>query len=673
MKTKNILGIFVSLLMLVSPLTMGQVMPHPVYGTITNNLEPVRNVQVNYVNANTGKTSTATTSSNGFYQFELGNFDTGFRDGDSLIVTVDFCKTNSKCSNTAVLSGGGNQIDIELAGVEDIPDNTPDTSVSSNDEETTASVDAYYYQDISLVIGNTKLAKLLDTEIEFDDEDYDVKEEVSIKGVVQTSLSDEDFGLNPYLVIGRGDIKYSYIFDDAIPLGDITEDEPLKITLFGENVEIIKASSTEITLLRGEVLTDMKEGETKEVNGMTLTVTTIGEGYIRVNYNGESATVDEEDTVEVGGLEVYLKGAYPDDTAEDLCDIRVGEDIEEVIEDNDDFDDDEIWNYEIDLPNSISLVNQEDYDDLDDDDFDPLAEGEVLVLPNDINIKFSEVTKPKMTDLRVEVDNGYLRLYGADESFNYGTDDFDEVLLKAGGIYDEDEVLISTDKIQIGDSDIDLVLGSALIKKLKIELDMSDILYDGVSFASKDGDYLDMYGIIFKDPENAIDDKDGFEISIPEERPEVTIIIGDEVVIDDEGCPICKEGTCPPATPVDCPKTYCPPPTTCPTQTCPTCQECQDCPTPEGGLGDYLIGLIGLALGGGLGIYFTKNKILGKNGGLKIYNNRAGVQVTYHKHPGILGYHDPKTQHRDINDRHPVGQMLPHYEKNEQGVYVYQK
>jgi len=64
---------------------------------------------------------------------------------------------------------------------------------------------------------------------------------------------------------------------------------------------------------------------------------------------------------------------------------------------------------------------------------------------------------------------------------------------------------------------------------LEIKLDMSDILYDAISFATKDEIYLDWFGIIFSDPEDAIDEQKGFKVSVPEERPEVTISFNTEV------------------------------------------------------------------------------------------------------------------------------------------------
>jgi len=77
-------------------------------------------------------------------------------------------------------------------------------------------------------------------------------------------------------------------------------------------------------------------------------------------------------------------------------------------------------------------------------------------------------------------------------------------------------------------------MGSVKIGLLTIKLDMSDILYNAISFASKDTNFMDYLGIVFKDPENAVDDASGFKVSVPEERPEITLTIGTETIIPDD-------------------------------------------------------------------------------------------------------------------------------------------
>ena len=41
-----------------------------------------------------------------------------------------------------------------------------------------------------------------------------------------------------------------------------------------------------------------------------------------------------------------------------------------------------------------------------------------------------------------------------------------------------------------------------------------------------------------------------------------------------------------------------------------------------------------------------------KNCGFKIYKNRAGGITMLHRHRGIIAYHDPDTQHKNVEIRH---------------------
>ncbi len=663
---KKINSLLVSMLLLMSFVT-AITMPHPVYGEVNYNGQPLSSVEIKYENFNTGVTTTTETNENGVYLLELANIDMNYRNGDDIRVTVLFCSSNSECVKTDTLDGGGNLIDFDVSSTYIPPDQvTPNTKLTSDDS--VVSIEAFYRQDIDVVIGNNKLPSLLDEEIEFNDEDYDINEEIHFKGIVQTSIDDVDFGLTPYLVVLKGDMKYRYNFEDAIDLTEITEDESLEITLAGKEIEITSASADEITLFSGTEFDNLKEGDSVTYEGKEIEIQMIGEDFVKVSYDGVSETISEEDYMAFGDIEIYVEEANEDDDQPDICDIIVGEDIKETIQDGDDYYG-EIFEWEINLPNYIGITNQEDYEELD-EDYVPFAEGEGIVLPNGMEIVFSEVTTSDMTELTIEVDDGYLRVYGADKSFSFGTEDYSEVLVNALGIYDEDEVLITNDKIQIGDSDTYLELGSIEIGKLKVFLDMSDILYDGVSFVTKDSDYLDEYGLIFIDPQDAEEERKGFSIVVPEERPEVKISIGiieeDEEEIP-EDCPVCEEKIC---TETECQDTIC---TSCPITECPTC-ECDECPEPEGdNIGAMIISLLSVFLVGGVGgIYFTKNKTLGLRSGTKIYKNNKGVEVLLHKHPGITGYHDPKVSHKDIKEKHPRGQILPHYEKVDE-VWTYKK
>ena len=344
----------------------------------------------------------------------------------------------------------------------------------------------------------------------------------------------------------------------------------------------------------------------------------------------------------------------------------------------------EEWEWIIELGGTeqyLGFWNVEAYSSIDEDeDYHPLGLGESLFLPNKyVEIKFKDITEPDRTDMTFRVKDDFLYVKGETDAnvFSFGSEEYDRLYINADGIYDsdkDDKVLITTDKVEIGDSEIYLEMGSVKILDLTIKLDMSDILYKGISYLSEDGNFLDYFGIIFKDPENAVKDKTGFDVSVPEDRPEVSIAFGKdipvEVVSDDEettdtttdgedkdtttttDCP--EEGTC-----EDCIKP----------DECKVCIKPVICTLPidveVGNLGAVIItAIIAVLAGGAGGVYFTRNKVLGKRGGLKVYRNNKGEEVTQHKHSSVRGYHDPSVSHRDEHERHPKGQLFPYYEKN---------
>jgi hypothetical protein len=140
-----------------------------------------------------------------------------------------------------------------------IPEPTVEDKVTSDGK--TASVEAYYGECIDIVITDTKLSKLIDEQIDFDTEDYDVHEEIRVKAKIATSFDNIDYGFVPYVEIGEGDISYLYVFDDALPLSEIADDEELEIVFLGVPLEIVKHTGSSITIRYGEEK-DVNEGET---------------------------------------------------------------------------------------------------------------------------------------------------------------------------------------------------------------------------------------------------------------------------------------------------------------------------------------------------------------------------------------------------------------------------
>lgn len=412
--------------------------------------------------------------------------------------------------------------------------------VTANNDKTIAAIEAKYGQKIKVIVKNNKLKKLIDKEIRFDHRDYDVHTQIKLEADILTSLNidgttNEDYGLNPYMVIREGGMKYEYVFDDKIDLNDIDYDEELEISFLGEDYTIIEASNTKIVVERGELHKNLNIGDTVYFNGKYLKIEHIGlsagEAYIKVSYNGESTRIVQGDIGEVGDIQVLAYDLIADEDVENLADIKIAEEIEVTIRDGEDYSDEEIWRWIIDMPDYIGIENQEDYVYVDDEDEPrPLTLRDKIELPNGFAvIKFNDITESDTTEIDIKEKEGYLFLRGdKDDSFTYNSEDYKKINIDENGIYDEDLEPLGTKKIKIGDSDIEIEAGSLIIGKLKVLQDMSDILYNGISFKSRDENYLDYLGIIFKDPENAVKESSGFDIIIPDERPEVTITIGAE-------------------------------------------------------------------------------------------------------------------------------------------------
>ncbi len=525
---------------------------------------------------------------NGIYFMDMSSLSS-YYPGDSITVTFG--------AETRTVTPNDFPYIVETIEVGEAPEQLDEPEpevtlkVTSNSDKSAASIDVLYGQEINLKVGNNKISKLLDTEIEFNDEDYDVKEEISIKGSIQTSIDEVDYGLTPYLVIDE--IGYNYIFLDEIDLNEITRDETLTINLIGKEYEIIDAKSDEITYLTSTKY-DVTEGDVIPINGKDFKVLAIGDEYVRVSYNEVIKNIKVGDTEQVSDLEVYIEEAMEDDDVVDFAVIRIGTEVEQTIENGDEYD--EVYDWVIDLdasPQVIGLINDEDFSDLEEDN-KPLKPGEVISIAGYLDIKLTSGIVV-YTELEVRTEDDGLRVDG---EFSSGTEDYDEVYVKSDGIYDEDNYLIGT-SLQVGDSDINLELGSLKIGDLTIELDMSDILYKGISYALKDDDFMDYIGLIFRDPESGVDDKKNFEISVPEERPELTITLGTELPIDEEEeecaeVPVCVE--------TDCPTTD------VPIVTCAEVPVCEECPTDEdrnntiawiiGSLVSILFAVVGVVAGG---------------------------------------------------------------------------
>ncbi len=637
--------------------------PHPIYGFIKNNDIAVEGLDITVKNLNTNAEKTVKTLDSGFYQVDMPNFDPSWVLGHQVRSTIVFCSTLPECSKTVTLEDtGATQISFDISGFANIPetpeDTTPDVQVNSG--EKTSVIEMFYGQVLNEVLADNKLAKLLDAEVKFNGDWYDVSEELSIVAKLETSIDDVDYGLNPYLVVDE--VRYEYFFDDVINITEITIEDTVTINLSGQTFEIKNAKANEITFLTSKEIM-VYEMTTITFNNQDLQIGAIGDDFIVVTFNGETNTIYEGNVDSFNGYEVYVDEANQDDSVKDFGEIRIGTEVEVKVEHSDEYD--ENWDWIIDLdatPQVIGYINHDPWDDL--DDLAPLKLGDKISLPNDfIDIQFSSITSPVLYDLEIEVDGSGFIVEG---KFTAGSEDYTEIFVDSTGIYDEDGELISTDKIQVGDSNLYLEAGSIVIGDLVISDNLDDVTYKGVSYSSKDENFLTETGIIFEDPENAILDKKRFRISIPQERPEVRITVGDELSdvdvvtkcqdanaeTDTTTCTVCEEVIC--ATPTPCPEV-------------PTCDD------PEDGYGSEAVtAILSLLIGGGLGIYTTRNQIKPRPGqAYRIRWKRNGEIVEEHYHKGNRSYHDINTQDRDVKERHPKGERFPVFGIDDEGDLVY--
>ena len=406
-----------------------------------------------------------------------------------------------------------------------------------------ASVEAYYGQKINVVLTDTKLSKLFDGEIDFDGEKYDAEEVILFQATPETSIFDEDFGTDPYVTIPEGAVEYRFVIKDSIDLSDIDEDEPLEISFLGKTLKIIDASESQITVRFGTVL-GMTQGETAQVNGKDIEVLAVMVDSVQVSVDSVSGTILLDDSNEINGLDVLVDSiSYQGwENGVKLVTLIVGDKVQDTYQDGDYFDlfkaDDEEYKWVISLGDTqvLGVRNSEAYIGIDeDDDYQAIGVGEVLVLPNNfLEVKFKSITTPTETELGFRVKDDYLYITGPEDAFSYGTEEYDRLYVNDDGFHDEDKDFITDEEVRIGSSETYLELGSVIIMDLEIELDMSDILYNGISWASEEGNFMDYLGIKWFDAEKGVDDQIGFKVSIPEEDPEALITFRLRTVSDDE-------------------------------------------------------------------------------------------------------------------------------------------
>ncbi len=374
-----------------------------------------------------------------------------------------------------------------------------------------------------------KEISLFDTEVEFDSDNYDAEETITLTGLTVAN-NEEDFGKNVYLTIPEEGVYYGVVFDSDLDTSEISDDETLVFNFLGEEVEVTEWDTDTITFSKGVEYSIVADEIIPIEGGQELKLVATGEDYAYIDVGGVGKKIYEGDTGKVNGVEVKVSEVLfqPWLGGKQSATIEVGEEVTFDVEDGDDYDKDGLWVWSIDS-NSIGITLAEEFTDIDEDeDYKALAELDTLSLPNDFAvISFDGLDEETLHDFTFETDtksgSDYIKVKG---SFVDGLEDYDKVFINASGIYDEDLELIDSSEIEMEDTEFNLETNSThiIVDDVVLPLDLSAIYLDGEDISGKDEDMLSTYGIEISEPEDSLD-AEKIKLSVPEEQRTATVTV----------------------------------------------------------------------------------------------------------------------------------------------------
>lgn len=357
--------------------------------------------------------------------------------------------------------------------------------------------------DSSISIDSGDLDKLGDYKIDFDDESIKVEELVVYSGELRSNENKFD-GETMYL-LDDNQVEYRVVFDEDMTALDYTQDS-VEFKFLGEDYTITSWTATSVTfdsiseelLMVGESLED-------------VTLVKVGDSSVVLSYEGKTYVLGEE-TKDLGDLEVEVVSIFNDEaSSEDLVVLRVAEDLDTTIEDGDEYEADDRYNWKI-SANSIGLVLDENFNKYN----TALKEGDSFGLPDDF-VKLSfELSTEDMFDLSVEktIATGVYEIKGDFE-------DYSTIYFDGAKFYDDDDFVAENviDDIRFSDSKRELRVGDFDKLVMKSGVNDDDDIFKFEAKATSDVDPLAGTIISNYDLDDGII---SYDVSIPEEDIEVT-------------------------------------------------------------------------------------------------------------------------------------------------------
>ncbi len=383
---------------------------------------------------------------------------------------------------------------------------------------------------------------IFDGEIDFDGDEYDAEEIFYLTNYKIAANEEEDWNTDTFLQLFEGGIVYVLEFAPNLNTSLINnedegyEDETLIFDLLGEEVEVSEWDDNEITLTKGEEK-NFLEGQEKTIDGRDIKVSIINDNYVKVYVDGVGKKIYEGSTKTVNGIQIKVIEVSENDETSDETLLYIGEEVEVTIKNGEEYEEDSIWEWIV-TPNSIGLTLVEEHTSIDEDeDFQALAVGDEICLPNDyICVVYDGLLLEDTEDYDFKIKKEYIMVRG---EFIDGINDYDKIYLDSDGqILDDDYVKIGDDGIiELADTDLTLNTDGATITIKDIEgsvlvetnfaLDMlgvDKVEGDLTEIHTEDEDYITNYGIVIKNPEDNLEDNE-LQIEIPEEQLEGNIVI----------------------------------------------------------------------------------------------------------------------------------------------------
>ena len=428
------------------------------------------------------------------------------------------------------------------------------------------STDLNLGDDIELNLDDNDVEGLVDSSVEFDDQNVDVKEYIVSTSDLQVGYSgsnsyEEDFGVNPYVVaLTRNAVGYELVFENDVELDQISEDTPLEVSFLGKDMSITNADDESITFFTSPSQY-LKVNDVVTSDEKTLTLLDVSEDAIMVDVNGVTSVVNEGTTKTVNGLKIYVESTFARSTkAESSAVLVFGTDSKQTINSGDYYGDDElwVWNIETDGSNllSLSVILDEKFNKLD-SDIKALGVGECLSFPEEyVKLCFTKTNEPDYTNLDIAFDEidvegtdvKVVAIRTSDDVFEVGSENLNEIFVGSDGtIYYEDgndyvatsstEALINLNdaeyilsfesgQIVITDEDsnwitIDTNIDNQRLGDVENDAEISDVLYNGAEIGTKDN-ILTAFGVKMLSIESNAE-SDEVELALPDEKLEVTL------------------------------------------------------------------------------------------------------------------------------------------------------